>query len=150
MSCQSKIENQATRSLNIMFREFDGHNIRLLSTENNSLLWPIYRPTFLHLFRTCQGDLFAFDHCKKNSAALNFWCLAPSTLHLYWNKATKWRLQIQQYPIKNYRCCTVGVCSFHRRCSQLPYNLPITHLRFTPRSLQVCLLAHFIKWNIYE
>ena len=31
---------------------------------------------------------------------------------------------------------TVGVCSFHRRCGQLPYNLPITHLRFTPRSLQ--------------
>ena len=27
---------------------------------------------------------------------------------------------------------TVGVCSFHRRCGQLPYNLPITHLRFTP------------------
>ena len=39
----------------------------------------------------------------------------------------------------------VGVCSFHRRCGQLPYNLPITHLRFTPRSLQVCLLAHFNK-----
>ena len=31
---------------------------------------------------------------------------------------------------------TVGVCSFPRRCGQLPYNLPITHLRFTPRSLQ--------------
>ena len=40
---------------------------------------------------------------------------------------------------------TVGVCSFHRRCGQLPYNLPITHLRFTPRSLQVCLFAHFNK-----
>ena len=40
---------------------------------------------------------------------------------------------------------TVGVCSFHRICGQLPYNLPITHLRFTPRSLQVCLLAHFNK-----
>ena len=40
---------------------------------------------------------------------------------------------------------TVGVCSFHRRCGQLPYNLPITHLRFTPRSLQVCLRAHFNK-----
>ena len=40
---------------------------------------------------------------------------------------------------------TVGVCSFHRRCGQLPNNLPITHLRFTPRSLQVCLLAHFNK-----
>ena len=45
---------------------------------------------------------------------------------------------------------TVGVCSFHRRCGQLPYNLPITHLWFTPRSLQVCLLAHFNKWSIYE
>ena len=40
---------------------------------------------------------------------------------------------------------TVGACSFHRRCGQLPYNLPITHLRFTTRSLQVCLLAHFNK-----
>ena len=38
---------------------------------------------------------------------------------------------------------TVGVRSFHRRCGQLPFNLPITPLRFTPRSLQVCLLAHF-------
>ena len=37
---------------------------------------------------------------------------------------------------------TVGVCSFHRRCGPLPYNLPITHLRFTPRSLQVCLLPN--------
>ena len=45
---------------------------------------------------------------------------------------------------------TVGVCSFHRRCGQLPYNLPIIHLRFTPRSRQVCLLAHFNKWSIYE
>ena len=40
---------------------------------------------------------------------------------------------------------TVGVCSFRRRCGQLLYNLPITHFRFTPRSLQVCLLAHFNK-----
>ena len=40
---------------------------------------------------------------------------------------------------------TVGVCSFHRRCGQLPYNLPINQLRCTPRSLQVCLLAHFNK-----
>ena len=40
---------------------------------------------------------------------------------------------------------TVGVCSSHKRCGQLPYNLPITHLQFTPRSLQVCLLAHFNK-----
>ena len=40
---------------------------------------------------------------------------------------------------------TVGVCSFHKGCGQLPYNLPITHLRFTPRSLQMCLLAHFNK-----
>ena len=40
---------------------------------------------------------------------------------------------------------TVGVCSFHRRCGQLPFNLPITHLRFIPRSLQVCLLAYFNK-----
>ena len=40
---------------------------------------------------------------------------------------------------------TVGVCSFHRRCGQVPYNLRITHLWFTPRSLQVCLLAHFNK-----
>ena len=53
------------------------------------------------------------------------------------------------YPIKNYRGLssnfrggTVGVCAFHRRCGQLPYNLPITHLRFTPRSLQVCLLPN--------
>ena len=45
---------------------------------------------------------------------------------------------------------TVGVCSFHRRCGQLPFNLPITPLRFTPRSLQVCLLAHFNKCSIYE
>ena len=37
---------------------------------------------------------------------------------------------------------TVGVCSFHRMCGQLSYNLPITHLRFTPRNLQECLLAH--------
>ena len=40
---------------------------------------------------------------------------------------------------------TVGVCSFHRKCGQLPYNLLITHLRFTPRSLQVSLLVHFNK-----
>ena len=40
---------------------------------------------------------------------------------------------------------TVGVCSVHRRCCKLPNNLPITHLRFTPRSLQVCLLANFNK-----
>ena len=60
-------------------------------------------------------------------------------------------------PIKNYRGLspnyrggTVGVCSFHRRCGQLPCNLPITHLRFTPRRLQVCLFAHFNKWSIYE
>ena len=39
----------------------------------------------------------------------------------------------------------VGVCSFHRRCGHLPYKLPITHLRFTPRSLQVCLLVYFNK-----
>ena len=45
---------------------------------------------------------------------------------------------------------TVGVCSFYRRCGQLPYNLPITHLRFAPRSLQACLLAHFNKWSIFE
>ena len=45
---------------------------------------------------------------------------------------------------------TVGVCSFHRRCRQLPYNLPITHIWFTPQSLQVCLLTHFNKWSIYE
>ena len=38
---------------------------------------------------------------------------------------------------------TVGVCSFQGWCGQLPHNLPINHLRFTPRSLQVCLLAHF-------
>ena len=36
---------------------------------------------------------------------------------------------------------TVGVCSFHRRCGQLPYNLPITHLRFTPRSLQLSVFT---------
>ena len=40
---------------------------------------------------------------------------------------------------------TVGVCSFNRRCGQLPYNFPVTHLRFTTRSLQVYLLAHFKK-----
>ena len=40
---------------------------------------------------------------------------------------------------------TVGVCSFHRMCGQLSYNLPITHLRFPPRNLQECLLAYFNK-----
>ena len=38
---------------------------------------------------------------------------------------------------------TVGACSFHRRCGQLPFNLPINPLRVTSRSLPVCLLAHF-------
>ena len=37
----------------------------------------------------------------------------------------------------------MGVCSFYKRGGQPPYNLPAVHLRFTPRSLQVCLLAHF-------
>ena len=45
---------------------------------------------------------------------------------------------------------TVSACSFYKRSGQLPYNLPITHLLVTPRSLQVCLLAHFNKWSIYE
>ena len=40
---------------------------------------------------------------------------------------------------------TVGVCSSHKRGGQPSYNLPAAHSRFTPRSLQVCLLAHFNK-----
>ena len=40
---------------------------------------------------------------------------------------------------------TVGVCSFYERGGQPPYNLPAAQLRFTPRSLQVYLLAHFNK-----
>ena len=38
---------------------------------------------------------------------------------------------------------TVVVCSFYKRGGQSAYNS-------TPRSLQVCLFAHFNKWNIYE
>ena len=37
---------------------------------------------------------------------------------------------------------TVGVCSSHKRGGQPPYNLPTAHLRFTPRSLHVCLLPN--------
>ena len=40
---------------------------------------------------------------------------------------------------------TVGLCLFYRRVCQLPYNLPAAHLRFTPRSLQVCLLGILIS-----
>ena len=40
---------------------------------------------------------------------------------------------------------TVGLYSSYKRGGRQPYNLPATHLRFTPRSLQVCLLAHFNK-----
>ena len=40
---------------------------------------------------------------------------------------------------------TVGVCSSHKRGGQPSYNLPAAHLRFTPQSLQVCLIVHFNK-----
>ena len=56
------------------------------------------------------------------------------------------------YPIKNYRGLSPNyrgerwaVCSFHRRCGQLSYNLPITHLWITSRSLQVCFLRILIS-----
>ena len=40
---------------------------------------------------------------------------------------------------------TLSECSSHKRGGQPSYNLPAAHIRFTPRSLQVCLLAHFNK-----
>ena len=45
---------------------------------------------------------------------------------------------------------TVGVRLSYKRSGQPPYNLPAVYLRFTPRSLQVCLLAHFNKWSAYK
>ena len=40
---------------------------------------------------------------------------------------------------------TVGVCSSYKRSGQSPYNLAVARLLSTPRSLQMCLLAHFNK-----
>ena len=34
----------------------------------------------------------------------------------------------------------MGVCSSYKRGGQSPFNLSAAHLRFTPRSMQVCLL----------
>ena len=45
---------------------------------------------------------------------------------------------------------TVGVWLSYKRGGQPLYNLPAAYHRFTPRSLQVCLLTHFNKWSTYE
>ena len=45
---------------------------------------------------------------------------------------------------------TVDVCSFYKRSGLPLYNLPAVHLRFTARSLHVCLLVYFNKGSTYE
>ena len=45
---------------------------------------------------------------------------------------------------------TVGVCLFYKRAANPPIIYVRAHLRFTPRSLQVCLFAHFNKCSTYD
>ena len=61
------------------------------------------------------------------------------------------------YPIKNYRGLSPNYrgerwayVHLIRGAANHPIIYLSSHLRCTPRSLKVCLLAHFNKWSTYE
>ena len=74
--------------------------------------------------KDCEHDIIALNCRSKSESSISSIGILPNQ---DWSRATS------ELPGG-----TVGVCSFHRRRGQLPYNLPITHLRFTPRSLFTC------------
>ena len=75
---------------------------------------------------------------------------------LLWVIAIKdWEYAV--YPIKNYRGLSPNYrgkrwvyVHFIRGAANPPIIYLRAHLRFTPRSLQVCLFAHFNKWSTYD
>ena len=65
---------------------------------------------------------------------------------------SQWHLCLREYPIKNYRRLSPNYRGkrwayvlFIRGAANPPVIYLCAHLRFTPRSLQVCLFAHFNK-----
>ena len=123
-------------------------------------IWKVLRHTWWDLVRDPVDTVGVYREPRHHSlGSTEVYVYAADYWYLHGLTKTFWAtglicLKLLHFPLPNHELsgakselpgATVGVCSFHRRCGQLPYNLPITHLRFTPQSLQVCLLAHFNK-----